>query len=110
LVTFGRHKDSLAEGDRLGAKEIDTFRNVYKFVKRKVGAHGLTGGVHALPLNTTTELIQLLKIDREDVFWEIGCGEPYLAFCLSAAAGGSVVVATDLGEILNSYILSNKTF
>jgi tRNA A58 N-methylase Trm61 len=60
----------------------------------------LPGGVHPLPRDEIHLLIEHLNVKEGDSFWEIGVGVPFLAFALSAAANGGVVLATDLRKFI----------
>jgi hypothetical protein len=40
----------------------------------------------------------MIDVEEGDTFWELGCGEMKLAFALSAAANGGMVVGTELGN------------
>jgi ubiquinone/menaquinone biosynthesis C-methylase UbiE len=60
----------------------------------------LSGGVHALSRKHTIELIGLIGVQPDDTCWELGCGEMNLAFALSAASLGGLVIATDLPSVL----------
>jgi hypothetical protein len=51
-----------------------------------------------LPAKVTQTLLGFMNIRAGDTFWELGAGECYLAYCLSAAAEGGVVVVTDKGN------------
>jgi hypothetical protein len=70
----------------------------YEFVKEKLFKNGLPGGVHSLSLDVIKDLAEHIGIQKGDTFWEIGAGEPYLSFSLSAAAEGGMVIATDVGK------------
>ncbi len=50
-----------------------------------------------LPKNVIKRLLMYLRVQPGDTFWELGAGECILAYCLSAAADGGTVVATDIG-------------
>ncbi len=60
----------------------------------------LAGGVHALHLEAVLQLISWIGIEVDDQCWELGCGEMKLAFALSCAAEGGLVLATDQGNQL----------
>jgi hypothetical protein len=70
----------------------------YKYVREKLFSGGMPFGVHSLSLAVIKELIEHIGVKKCDTFWEIGCGEPFLSFSLSAAAEGGMVLATDVGK------------
>jgi precorrin-6B methylase 2 len=57
---------------------------------------GVMGGTHALCSGDIKRLIAHLSLNQGDIFWEIGCGVPNLAFSLSAASFGGMVICTDI--------------
>ena len=65
---------------------------------RRMFSNVLTGGTHSIKLKYLPRLFKYMNIQPDQVFWEIGMGEPLLAFALSAASQGGQVVATDLGN------------
>jgi hypothetical protein len=70
----------------------------YNFVGKVLFPNGLDGGTHSLSRGNIKKLAIHLGIKKDDTFWEIGVGVPFLAFSLSAAAEGGTVIATDIGE------------
>jgi tRNA A58 N-methylase Trm61 len=72
----------------------------YEFVDEKLFKNGIPGGVHSLSLDVIKVLAEHIGIQKGDTFWEIGAGEPFLSFSLSAAAEGGMVIATDVGNKL----------
>jgi hypothetical protein len=61
------------------------FRNMY-------------GGTHPVSIDVIKKLIDQVGIVHNDVFLEIGCGEPRLAFALSSVSQGGLVISLDLGK------------
>jgi hypothetical protein len=62
----------------------------------KLFRSGVPGGTTALCNSDILTLIENIPIDQNEIFWEIGCGTPNLAFSLSAASFGGMVICTDL--------------
>jgi tRNA A58 N-methylase Trm61 len=62
----------------------------------KMFVSGVTGGTHPLCTKDIRKIAANLGINPGDIFWEIGCGVPNLAFSLSAASFGGMVICTDI--------------
>lgn len=71
----------------------------HDYASRKLYSAGITGSVHALPFNIIIELCNQIVIKPFDSFWDIGVGEPLLAFSLSAAAVNGMVLGTELSKL-----------
>jgi hypothetical protein len=88
-----------AEHNTLSVNQVYMITAAYNRAKKLFGSMELVTGVHSLPLDVVLELVRLIDMKPNEVSWEIGCGELLLAFGLSSATNGGVVVATDLCEI-----------
>jgi hypothetical protein len=60
---------------------------------------GVIGGTVALSTADIKLLMSHMNIHQNDIFWEIGCGHPKLAFSLSAASMGGMVICTDIRKM-----------
>jgi hypothetical protein len=89
----------------LSEETIADIQTAYELPSRKY-AIDLTGGVHALQLDAVLLLLKWLRVELDDQSWELGCGEMKLAFALSCAAEGGLVLATDQGNQYTIYLFS----
>ncbi len=75
---------------------VERIHSAYTFANKVYNSGLLPGGVHAVELAVVKELCLHIGIEKSDGFWEIGVGLPLLAFSLSAAAQGGIVIGTDI--------------
>jgi folylpolyglutamate synthase/dihydropteroate synthase len=70
----------------------------FEYYRNQFGSIDLINiGTTEMGKSACKNLIKELDITRKDVCWEIGCGRPKLAFCMSATATNTVV-ATEISK------------
>jgi hypothetical protein len=63
------------------------------------GKNGQLGeGSQPTPLSVISQLANRINVQDGDTYWDIGCGTPRMAFAMSAASNGGMVLATDYSE------------
>jgi hypothetical protein len=101
----GRKQSVCGPIDDVGWNEtIDRINLASDFVSTNVSGknNNLGTGSQSAPTHVITELAQRINVSQGDTYWDIGCGTPRMAFSLSAASNGGVVVATDTSKIFKS--------
>lgn len=97
IVVFRKHTSLRAIPTRTASnrKRKARLSAAYSLVKRML-PNGITGGSHPVSFIAAKQLIKRMDVQKGNFCWEIGCGEPRLAFTLSAACLNKVV-CTDTG-------------